>query len=113
MVLMEIYAVVGVVGQGPNIENCINEGIVYGNGRKVGGIIGTLMGGTASQCVNRGIVQGIGFTGGIVGSTNVGSKVMNCVNNGTIRGENVDTGGILGCAGKSRKQKQSRDSEML
>ena len=84
----------GIVGSldGGTIQNCANASAVTGND-SVGGIVGWLHGGTVRNCRNTGAVTGHSDVGGIVG-TNWGT-VQNCYNTGAIRA-NSDCGGIAG-----------------
>ncbi len=93
------------------ISQCTNKGCLTGEGRLVGGIIGSRSGFgqiTISQCTNGGTIRGIHAIGGIIGynhraSERIGSDVViMCVNNGSVIGKYISTevgsfvGGMLG-----------------
>lgn len=91
------------------IENCINNGIIYGQGTTaycVGGISGRILyGSIVKKCKNIANITGEGknadkwgLVGGIVGSANnTGNNLIeNCENNGEITATYYFVGGIAG-----------------
>lgn len=87
--------VVGHLGSGCTIKNCINNGNVEAIFRSTGGVVGYCQG-TVYKCTNNGYVEGKEYnTGGIVGSMLENFTVSECINNGKIKGKG-QAGGIIG-----------------
>lgn len=80
----------------PNISSCVNYCVVKGanDGKRQGGVVGSLSGGTISNTLNYGLVIGNSYVGGIIGM-NLGSDVKNCANWGGVKGSN-HLGGVTG-----------------
>lgn len=94
---------------GATIKNLTVSGTVDGSakGRRVGGIVGVCVTGTAKieNCVNNCTVSGAKYVGGIVGHVASGSIVMsNCMNTGSVTALTpdgkgyADLGGLIGLA---------------
>ena len=91
----------GIIGRGEGsteISNCTNTSTLAGT-YNVGGIAGSLNGGSITNCGNSGDLPAIwanGCVGGIVGFTNAG-QISTCYNTGKVTGaSNADVGGIVG-----------------
>lgn len=91
----------GIIGRGEGsteISNCTNTSTLAGT-YNVGGIAGSLEGGSITNCGNSGDLPAIwanGCVGGIVGFTNAG-QISTCYNTGKVTGaSNADVGGIVG-----------------
>lgn len=91
----------GIIGRGEGsteISNCTNTSTLAGT-YHVGGIAGSLNGGSITNCGNSGDLPAIwanGSVGGIVGFTNAG-QISTCYNTGKVTGaSNADVGGIVG-----------------
>ena len=85
------------------IENCYNEGSVYGADGSIGGICGDNYS-TIESCYNIGIIEGNSSVGGIVGvSSGSGNTIWlkDCYNKGSVIGDTEDIGGIGGYIGYS------------
>ena len=82
------------------IENCYNEGSVYGAAGSIGGICGENSA-TLQECYNVGIVKGKYYVGGIVGESSGSGNTMikDCYNRGNVIGDTDDIGGIVGYVG--------------
>jgi hypothetical protein len=74
------------------VENCTNNGLVYGMDYVNGGIAGTNWMGAIRGCVNNGEVRGEIYVAGIAGTNHF--VIENCTNNGTVTGEDGSCGGI-------------------
>ena len=80
------------------IENCYNEGSVYGADGSIGGICGDNYS-TIESCYNIGIIEGNSSVGGIVGvSSGLGNTIgiKDCYNRGNVIGDTKKIGGIGG-----------------
>ena len=80
------------------IENCYNEGSVYGADGSIGGICGDNYS-TIESCYNIGIIEGNFMVGGIVGvSSGLGNTIWikDCYNRGNVIGDTEKIGGIGG-----------------
>ena len=80
------------------IENCYNEGSVYGAARSIGGICGDNFS-SIESCYNIGIIEGNSSVGGIVGgSSGLGNTIWlkDCYNRGNVIGDTEKIGGIGG-----------------
>lgn len=91
----------GIIGHGEvltKISNCTNTSTLAGI-YNVGGIAGSLEGGSITNCGNSGDLPAIwanGCVGGIVGFTSAG-QISTCYNTGKVTGaSNADVGGIVG-----------------
>ena len=91
----------GIIGRGEGsteISNCTNTSSFDGTSH-VGGIAGSLNGGSITNCGNSGDLPAIlsnGCVGGIVGFTRKG-QISTCYNTGKVTGgSNADVGGIVG-----------------
>lgn len=91
----------GIIGHGEvltRISNCTNTSS-FGGTYNVGGIAGSLEGGSITNCGNSGDLPAIwanGCVGGIVGFTSAG-QISTCYNTGKVTGtSNADVGGIVG-----------------
>lgn len=91
----------GIIGRGEGsteISNCTNTSTLAGI-YNVGGIAGSLNGGSITNCGNSGDLPApwaTGSVGGIVGYTRAG-KISTCYNTGKVTGgSNADVGGIVG-----------------
>lgn len=91
----------GIIGRGEGstkISNCTNTS-TFGGTYNVGGIAGSLNGGSITNCGNCGDLPApwaTGSVGGIVGYTHAG-KISTCYNTGKVTGgSNADVGGIVG-----------------
>ena len=98
-VALEDVGLFGYVKNG-NIENLVVEngditGLYY-----VGGVVGSLDGGSVKQCCFSGYVDGESNVGGIAGWTESG-EISNCYSIGEITSDEV-IGGIVGCVDYSK-----------
>ena len=87
----------GVCGWAGNsrIENCYNEGTVYGSYNGTGGVCGTVSMSTIENCYNEGTVFCLtGYAGGVCGDVEDGT-VINCHNSGSVSG-GYYVGGVCG-----------------
>lgn len=91
----------GIIGRGEastKISNCTNTSS-FGGTYNVGGIAGSLYGGSITNCGNSGdlpAAQASSCVGGIVGLTSSG-QISTCYNTGKVTGgSNADVGGIVG-----------------
>lgn len=91
----------GIIGRGEastKISNCTNTSS-FGGTYNVGGIAGSLYGGSITNCGNSGNLPATGASGcvgGIVGCTSTG-QISTCYNTGEITGgSNARVGGIVG-----------------
>ena len=78
------------------IINCYSTGMVKGS-CNVGGIVGTMVGKTAtiSNCYNTGGIIGDYYVGGVVGNSGNYATVSNCYNTGSVIGIDC-VGGVVG-----------------
>jgi hypothetical protein len=98
-----IGGIAGVVTSGGKIENCYVRGTSVSGISSVGGIVGSVDGGTVSDCFTSITVIAAGgpshgsrgFAGGIAGNISNGGKVTNCYATGEISGQG-NIGGIAG-----------------
>ncbi len=102
-----VGGIAGVFTNG-KIENCINNGQIYGVEARVGGIVGQHTAGDIICCVNRGsvnvqdceILVGVRRFGGIAGVNN--GVIESCINYGDINGSPMESGSteMSGIAGR-------------
>ena len=97
---LEIGSIAGTIYGTTLIENCISNVTIDCSNAIVGGIAGSLAGGTPiiKNCVNYGNIAGFSYVAGIAGQLWLDGKtggIINCVNYGKISG-NIDIGGIAG-----------------
>ncbi len=94
-----IGGLVGYLGDGSALANCVNLGDVTAAGN-VGGIAGYVgEASVLSNCKNKGTVRGtaaVDFVGGIAGLTMDNTKVMGCSNSGAVTGGKRYTAGVIG-----------------
>lgn len=88
-------ATIGSISNCQNYGEIIIISSSYGYGG-CGGIVGN--GGDVSNCDNYGIVQGDYYCGGIMGTADVNITIKNCVNSGNVVSDRTDNsiGGIIG-----------------
>ena len=87
----------GVCGWAGNsrIENCYNEGTVYGSDDRTGGVCGDVSMSTIENCYNEGTVFCLdGDAGGVCGDV-VDGTIINCHNSGSVSG-GCYVGGVCG-----------------
>ena len=87
----------GVCGWAGNsrIENCYNEGTVYGSEDRTGGVCGDVSMSTIENCYNEGTVFCLdGDAGGVCGDV-VDGTIINCHNSGSVSG-GCYVGGVCG-----------------
>ena len=103
----DVGGIIGVNWTESYVTNSYNEGIIKGNGRAIGGIVGSLTTINAEKdfsienCYNTGKVIDNGKDGqigGICGSAIQGAKIKKCYNKGIITGT-MGIGGIVGHLG--------------
>lgn len=89
--------------KGATIKNLTVDGTVSGKGN-VGALIGRGESVTVTGCVNNAVVSGTGrMIGGLIGNiaktTSAGTVIENCVNNGNVTGGTASryVGGVIGC----------------
>ena len=94
--------IVGCIGSGSEVINCINNAKLKGN-CFLGGIVGRSNDGKIEKCINLAEIEsvngnmGIG-TGGIIGGTWGTSTIINCCNTGIIKSKSMNAAaGICGC----------------
>jgi len=80
------------------ITNCGVSGIVSGNGRSVGGLVGRNENGTITDCSAAGTVSGGNYTGGLIGDSLYGS-ITKCSFSGSVDGTRAPFGSIGGLVG--------------
>lgn len=86
----------GIAGEnlaGFEISNCINEGIVKGTAKSVGGIVGVASA-KITNCTNKGAVSSTTQLGGIAGYST--AVIEGCTNTANINGTLGVLGGIVG-----------------
>ena len=87
----------GVVGSfNGKLSYCYSTGNVTGGGNEIGGIVGSLDGGSVSNCYSTGDVIGYNVVGGVAGYVSNTGSVSNCYSTGKIIGNPDRVGGIAG-----------------
>lgn len=97
----EIGGIIGHLGDGGTIDECVSSVNVTGN-KKVGGVVGCNTNGTIKDSYNLGKVVGVAKVGGVVGE-NWGGVVRESANEAIITstGKGIGTFGTGGVAGRS------------
>lgn len=90
------YYAGGIAGQNAgDIIECVNTAFIDGTGYN-GGIAGYNNSGEISSCYNTGDINGTTTVGGITGSNTSSASITNCYNTGDINSDTSYAGGIAG-----------------
>ena len=98
------------------IQNCVNNGDVFGNANNVGGVTGLINVGIIQNCVNYAdISSDANSVGGVTGFVEGNSLIKNCLTTGNISGKvtEIEPGGISGVAGCLKDKEENNISDCI